>query len=305
MGYQPQVRSGLEMGYLYATAIGWGAGAGIWIDAEAYHGKRVDVGISLIAPLILGAAAPIGVFLADRRPMREGLPSAIASGLVIGAGEGLVIAAFGSSRGSNHATDNGWDFRTLTRAEIVGATLGGAGGIAWGLLAKPTPKRNMFLTSSVAWGAVIGYEFGGGATKTGTNWATSNDGVTLGGLVGFNIGLAAAAGVSAFWTPSWNQLAWMWGGFGIAEAVSAVVYPIYAATDKAAMRHGLIFQGVAGTVGVIGGAFIGRADRSGQVAREEREDREWMQHFHVARIRGGSLMPVQGGAGGTLMGELW
>src|SRR5215468_3847486 len=129
-------------------------------------------------------------------------------------------------------------------------------------------------------------------------------GLSTGGLAGFNIGLVAGAATSAFWTPSWSQLAWMWGMFGIGEAASAIVYPIYAGTHGDP-RHGLIFSGVAGTVGAIAGGFIGRPDRPGMVANEQRENEEWLQHPHFARIRGGGLMPVQGGAGGSLTGELW
>ncbi len=114
----------------------------------------------------------------------------------------------------------------------------------------------------------------------------------------------AAAGVSTFWTPSWNQLAWMWGGFAIGESVAAIVYPIYLAT-AADPRHGLIFQGIAGTVGAVAGAFIGHGDHGAAVAREERENEAWLSHLHFARIRGGGVMPVPGGAGATLNGELW
>ena len=41
------------------------------------------------------------------------------------------------------------------------------------------------------------------------------------------------------------------------------------------------------------------------MAREQREDEEWLKHQHFARIRGGGLMPVPGGAGASLTGELW
>ena len=301
----PQVRTGLEIGYLYGVAAAYGAGLGTWIDAEAYHGKHVDVGIALIGPLLLGAAMPMGVFFADRRPMREGLPSAIASGFVVGAGEGLMISAYASAKGPASSTTSGTGFLTLTRAEVIGATVGGAGGIAYGLLAHPTPKKNMLLTSAAAWGSVVGFELGGGGTSSLTHgWSNVNDGVTLGGLLGYNLFLAGAAGASAFWTPSWNQLGWMWGMFGIGEVASAIVYPIYAATGGDA-RHGLIFQGIAGTVGVVAGAFIGHPDRPGAIAKEQREDEQYWRTHHFARVRGGGFMPVQGGGGANLMGELW
>ena len=204
----------------------------------------------------------------------------------------------------------------MARAEMIGSTLGGVTGIAYGLLGHPTPKKTMLITSATAWGAIIGYEFGGGATTT--PWSapttatglptgdqtTAKAGLSTGGLVGFNVGLAAAATATAWWTPSWNQLAWMWGGFGVGQAVAVLVYPIYAATGGDP-RHGLIFQGVAASVGTIAGAFIGHRDQPAMMAREQREDQEWLKHQHFARIRGGGLMPVPGGAGGALTGELW
>ena len=129
----------------------------------------------------------------------------------------------------------------------------------------------MFLTSAASAGAsIIGYEFGGGGTararRRRLRQRTRPAGLTLGGLVGYNIALVAAAGTSAFWTPSWNQLGWMWGGFGIGEAVSTLVYPFYAATGGDA-RHGLIFQGVAGSVGA--SSARSSATRPTGVASEE------------------------------------
>jgi hypothetical protein len=319
-GYGPSqpsgVRTRLEIGYLYGTAIAYGVGMGVWIDSEIYHGKQLDAGFAMIAPVLAGAIMPLGVYLADMRPMREGLPSAIASGFIIGAGEGLM--AFGVGNGHWQKTpgvpnqSNPWDFTSLGRAEMVGSTLGGAAGIAYGLLLHPTPKKNMFITSAAAWGAIIGVEVGGGATASGTPWDppatgdqnTARAGVSTGGLVGFNLGLAAAATATAWWQPSWNQIAWMWGGFGVGQAVSALVFPVYAATGGDA-RHGLVFMGIASTVGTVAGAFLGHPDRPATLAREEREDEEWLKHPHLGRIRGGGLMPVPGGAGASLNGELW
>ena len=305
-GYVPPLRTNLEIGYLYGAAIAYGVGAGVWIDSEAYYGKKVDPGLALIAPVLFGAAVPVGVFFADRRPMREGLPSAIASGLVIGAGEGLVIGGFEAARATSTvgtAGTDGFTFRSLTRAEIVGSTIGGVGGIAYGVLLRPTPQRTMFITSAAGWGSIIGFEFGAGASGTtatiGSTEGTTAPGLTLGGVIGYNLVLAGVAGASAFWTPSWNQLGWMWAGFGIGEAVSTLVYPFYAATGGDA-KHGLIFQGVAGSVGAVVGAFIGHRDARPMTAEEE-----WGKHPSFARIRGGGLMPVPGGAGATINGELW
>src|SRR5262249_45056896 len=136
----------LEIATLYTTATAWGVGTGIWIDALA--GTK-DPGLSVIAPIIFGVAAPTAVFFADRPPMREGLPSAIAVGLLVGAGEGLGIAGYqivtappGVFNGfdvdaAGHPVVQGkvrtrpseaWGFKGLTTSVWLGSTIGGVGG---------------------------------------------------------------------------------------------------------------------------------------------------------------------------------
>ncbi len=340
----PQKSTSLEIATLYATATAWGIGTGIWIDAEA--GTK-DPGISLIAPVILGALAPAGVFFADRPAMREGLPSAIAVGLMVGAGEGLGIAGYQavtSTDGSCGFTGNtdiksgniaactastSWGFKGLARAEFIGSTLGGVGGFAYGYFLRPSPKNNVLIGSAAVWGTVIGSEFGWGASKLSesfqvpgvnggappfgdqvftrkTTWSQTNDSMALGGLIGFNVAFVGAAGLSLAWKPSWQQLEWMWGGFAIGEAASLLVYPFYAAGDSDP-RRGLIFQGVLGTIGMVAGAFIGRPDTPGSIAREqkrEHEEEDRAKHGRYARIVGGGIAPVPGGMSASVSG-IW
>ena len=329
----PKKSTSLEIAKLYATATAWGIGTGIWIDAEA---GTSDPGIALIAPVILGAAAPAAVFFADRPAMREGLPSAIATGLLIGAGEGLGIAGYQavtSTDASCTFTTNGkaptctpstsWGFKGLARAEFIGSTIGGLAGFAYGYFLKPSPKNNVLIASAAIWGTVIGSEFGWGGSKLSvtyslpsqfegatvtrkTTWSETNDHAALGGLIGFNALVVGAAGLSLAWRPSWQQLEWMWGGFAIGEVASLLVYPFYAAGDSDP-RRGLIFQGVAGTIGLVAGAFIGRPDTPGSLAREqkrEHEEEDRQKHARFARVIGGGLMPVPGGMGASVMG-IW
>ena len=332
----PQKSTSLEIATLYATATAWGIGTGIWIDAEA---GTHDPGISLIAPVILGAAAPAAVFFADRPAMREGLPSAIAMGLLVGAGEGLGIAGYQAVTSTDPKcgfTGNlapkaiwactegtSWGFKGLARAEFIGSTIGGLGGFAYGYFLRPSPKNNVLIGSAAIWGTVIGSEFGWGGSKLKetyqlpaaaggltlsrkTTWAETNDYAALGGLIGFNALVVGAAGLSIAWKPSWQQLEWMWGGFAIGEAASLLVYPFYAAGDSDP-RRGLIFQGVAGTIGMVAGAFIGRPDTPGSIAREqkrEHEEEDRQKHGRFARIVGGGLMPVPSGMGASVMG-IW
>jgi hypothetical protein len=292
-----KVSTGLEMATLYSTAVAWGVGTGIWIDAEA---DITDPGIMLIPPLIIGAAAPVGVFFIDRfafrKGMPEGLPSAVAAGMIAGAGEGLGIAGY--QWVSSDAADE-WGFRGLARAEVLGSTLGAAGGAALYFIAKPVPETNILIASSTFWGAGIGTFFGGGASNG--DWGEANDDVGLGGLIGFNVALAGAVTSSFFWTPSWNQLGWMWGGFAIGAAASTPVYIFYAAAEDEDPRRGLIFQGVAGTIGLALGAIFAKprsnVSRYGNLEREE--DKPWI------RLHGGGPMAVNGGMGLQLAGALW
>lgn len=285
------------MGFLYGTAVAWGVGTGIWIDAEA---GVTDPGLTLIAPAVLGAVAPVGVFIVDqfafRRGMPEGMPSAMAAGAVIGAGEGLGIA--GLQWATSDAQDE-WGFRGLARAEVIGSTVGGGAGVALYYLLKPVPETNLLLASSSAWGTVIGSFFGGGATTAFSDWGSTNDGVALGGFIGFNVAVAGATAASIFYTPSWDQIGWMWGGMAIGSAASSVVYAFYAASDHDP-RRGLIFQGVAATIGLGLGAVLAQPRRRTGYGANKVERDESLVQFH-----GASLMPVEGGMGVMAQGALW
>lgn len=296
-----RVSTGLELGYLYGTSITWGVGTGIWIDAEADIG---DPGLRLIPPLLLGGVAPVGVYLIDRfayrQGMPEGMPSAIATGMIIGAGEGLAIAGTQWSRAS---AEDEWGFRGLARAETISSTLGGAGGFALYYFLRPKPQTNIFIASSAFWGATIGSFFGGGASPAKADWGRTNDDVSLGGLIGFNLGVAGSIGTSLLWTPSWHQLGWMWGGLGIGTAASLPVYIFYAASSgDYDPRRGLIFQGVAGTIGLtLGGLF---SARRGPVAAPSDRERQRRAERPV-QLWSVSPMVVNHGLGVQFTGGLW
>jgi hypothetical protein len=204
----------------------------------------------------------------------------------------------------------------------------------------------MFYASAAVWGAVIGSQFGFGASSN--SWAygpqpyTNDAGMTIkpgmnamcpeptksmpevtmvpqgcgsgsnaatarGGVIGMNVFLAGALAAGHAWNPSWNQIGWMWGGLAIGEAVTLPVYLFYAGSDKDP-RRGLIVQGIGGTLGIIGGALIGRPEHRGAVAELDEElveQKYWETDKHKFRITGGGLMPVEGGMGLSASGQIW
>jgi hypothetical protein len=314
------VSSPLEIGLLYVAATSWGVGTGIWIDAEAAGKGNIDPATAFIAPAILGVAAPVGVYVADRvprSPMPAGLPSSIAAGMILGAGEGFGIWGQTVVTDACDATirpescylsaspkHDSPGFREFGRSIFIGSTVGGvAGGVGYYFF-KPSPKTNFFLISAASWGAVAGSFMGGGASKESkpgepNRWLETDDAVSTGGLVGYNLFLAGAVATSFFWKPSWSQIAGMWAGFGLGTVISTPIY--FAYINGGDPRRGLIAQSILGTLGIVGGALLfGRPDPAGTVV----ENREDPKHPQFAKIIGGGLMGVQNGMGLQLIGSI-
>ncbi len=291
-GYVPptsNTRSGTEITVLYTTAAVYGVGMGVWLGAEA---KIKDPGLFLIAPAILGVAAPIGVYVLDNPSLPRGLPAAIASGMVIGAGEGIGIASYQFvSRNKADA----WGFRGLSRATAIGATLGGAGGFALGYFQEPSPKSSLLTTSAVMWGSAIGAMYGYGASGKGLGYGRANDSAALGGLIGFNVALGAAAGLSTVYIPSYRALEYMWIGAGAGFALSLPVFLAYAGKDSPPAKRGLVFSGTATTLGLVAGALLAGTG-------SDSADSESSSHF--AHLDYFLPMPTANGAMISLGGRL-
>ncbi len=256
-GYQQppprsDTRTTFEIGTLYATSVGYGFGMGSWISLEA---GIDDPGVFLIPPAILGLAAPIGVYILDQPDMDRGLPSAIAAGMLIGAGEGIGIA---SHQFVTSAEEDEWGFIGLARATAIGSTLGAVGGYAFGYYEEPSPKSTAFVMSGVLWGTAAGSMFGYGASEAGVGYGRANDSASLGGLIGFNVGLAATGALSIVYIPSYGELAWMWGGAGVGAAVSLPVFLFYAEKDGPPAKRGFLFMGTATLLGIGAGALLGQ-----------------------------------------------
>jgi hypothetical protein len=213
--------------------------------------------------------------------------------VLIGAGEGLGIWSYEFVRAKK---PDAWGFHGLARAEAIGSTLGAAGGLALGYLQSPSPKSSLLLSSSVVWGTVVGSMFGYGGTAAHRGYGLSNDGAALGGLVGYNVGLAAAAAVSAVYIPSYSSLTAMWLGGGIGFAASLPVYLFYTKDSGPPAKRGLIFSGVATTLGIGAGALLTWDSRDSASSDSEAP--------RFARVDGFAPFVVQGGAGLSVAGEL-
>ena len=258
----------------------------MWFDVEV---GISDPGLAAIPVALLGVGAPIGAYFLDQPDMDRGVPAAISAGLFIGAGEGLGIASFQMVR-----SDEPWGFKELARSMAIGSTLGLVGGYAVGVTQEPSPMISAFASSGVVWGSAIGSMFGLGAAK-GEGFSEHNDTMSLGGLIGYNVGLGATAGLSTVFIPSPAQIGWMWGGAGIGAAVSLPIFLFYAGEDTPPARRGFLFMGTATTLGILAGAVF--APGGPDLGQDDSP--------RFASITGAGPMAVPGGAGFQLVGTLF
>lgn len=253
-------RDPAEIGALYVTSAAYGLGLGIWLSTEV--GLKNDPGTFLIAPLVLGVAAPIGVWALDQPKMKRGKPSAIAAGLMLGAGEGLGIWGTQAVRASSAEA---WGFRGLSRAAAIGSTAGGVIGWFAGEFLEPPPMTSWLAVSGAFWGTAVGSMFTYGTTSGSKNWGESNDKTAVGGLVGYNVGMVAAGALGVATVPTATQVGWMWAGAGIGAAVSLPIFLFYMGEGGPPARRGFIFMGTATTLGIVaGGVFSSSSAKLGR-----------------------------------------
>jgi hypothetical protein len=277
---------------LYGTAATYGVGMGIWLDAET---GLDDPGLKFIPPVVLGLAAPVGVYFLDQPPLPRGTPAAISAGMIIGAGEGLGIWSYQFT--ATRESDS-WGFRGLSRAMTLGGALGGVGGYALAYYQEPSPKTSLFVGSSVVWGSVVGSMIGYGSTKKGLDYGQANEGASLGGLVGYNVALGATAAISMAYIPSYESIGWMWVGGGIGAAAGLPIYLAYASSDKPAKR-GLIVQGILTGLGITAAGIF----TSGMTDSYATSEPPSQPKFAQITMLG--IMPIEGGAGVQMTGLLF
>jgi hypothetical protein len=204
------------MTFMYISGGLYGIGSGIWIDALA---KVKDPGVAVIAPIMLGAAVPVGFFLWDEYggPLHRGVPAS---------------------------------FATQTTVTWIFATGGGVGGWAFGEWIRPDPRSMGFIASTSAWGAISGSFLG--IAVSGADW---KDGASVAGLIGYNVGVGGGGALSIIHTPSWRAQKYMWGGYAIGALAGCLVFPFYLFSDADA-KHGFIGPSLGGVAGAaLMGAF--------------------------------------------------
>jgi hypothetical protein len=269
------------MVYLYGIGAVYGIGTGIWIDALADVG---DPGLAIIAPIAFGGAVPVGIYFWDQaQEFDRGVPSSIATGLLLGGIEGIAIDGLQWQLTGNGGP-NTWNFKTWTSVTFVAATAGGVGGYAFGEWLQPDPRSLGFIASGAGWGAITGILFGAGVVNG--DW---KDGAAVGGFAGYNAGILATGALSTVYVPSWQSIKYMWLGDLLGTLATTPVYLFYIGGGNA--RHGLIANAVGGLagIGVAAALTAGMTDSPSTAA--------WTPPFQLA------VTPNNGGATLTAAGQ--
>ncbi|MGO9838942.1 MAG: hypothetical protein ACLP1X_32575 [Polyangiaceae bacterium] len=233
-------RSPGEMAYLFGVGLAYGVGTGVWIDAL---GKVNDPGIAFLPALALGAGVPIGLYVWDQQQEFErGVPSSIATGLLLGGIEGIAIDGLQWQLTGNGGP-NTWSFSTWTTVTFVAATAGGVGGYAFGEWFQPDPRRLALIASGAGWGSLTGIMFGSGVVNG--DW---KDGAAVWGFAGYNAGILATGVLATVYVPSWQTIKYMWLGEVLGTVATTPVYLFYLGGGDA--RHGLIANAAGGLAGL-------------------------------------------------------
>ncbi|HEY3237696.1 MAG TPA: hypothetical protein VGJ84_23450 [Polyangiaceae bacterium] len=259
-------------------SVAYGVGIGVWFSSEL---RIKDPATFLIPPIILGLAAPVGVYALDHPAMPKGLPAATAAGMFLGAAEGTGIVAY---QFVTSTKQNEWGFRGLSRATALGATLGGVAGYTLGYFQEPAPESSVLLTSTALWGTAIGAMYGFGVSPASQSWNRANDAAGLGGLIGFNAGAAAGAVLSLVMVPSGEQLGWMWAGGGIGAAASLPIFLFYAGKDTPPAKRGFIFMATATTVGILAGGIFGSGSADYSISATDRGPGRFKLSYVVPKL---------------------
>lgn len=189
-----QPRGGVEAAGLYASAITFGIGTGVWLDVML---DVEDIRLAVIAPLVLGGAGAGLLFLAEHNsgPIRRGRGTAMSNGYALGIVGGLLLGVYGGD-------ELRWSARAVATSIWGGAALGAGLGYGLGALAEVRPASASFVGSGGLWGAVFGMTVAGLVDADG-------DDVPIAGMVGEVVGAGAAAALAGVLRPAEAQVRWM------------------------------------------------------------------------------------------------
>ncbi|CAN5657900.1 hypothetical protein BH09MYX1_BH09MYX1_03350 [soil metagenome] len=153
----PRLRTTDEITILYANAFLYGLGTSAWFVLET-EPNNVLLAMLPFAGFTIGAVGAVAL-IDHYAPFPRGVPAAIATGLYLGLGEGVLITAFQAARSTRIDNETGHDpkWSTANTATALWAmgTLGAVTGGLIGYAREPTPGEVGFAASCTLWGGLL------------------------------------------------------------------------------------------------------------------------------------------------------
>ena len=120
---EPALRTTDELTVLYTTAVLYGLGSSAWLALQVEPGNIAGalVPFAVLAP----AGAALVAWADNTRPLRHGVPHALAAGMYLGLGEGLWLNAFQSAYAGRHPGVERWGPQRASTSLWLTSTAGG------------------------------------------------------------------------------------------------------------------------------------------------------------------------------------
>lgn len=181
---QPSLRTSDELAVLYTTGVFYGLGTAGWLALQLRPATLA--GALLPFAVLTPAAVGIIAFADHYRPLRHGIPHAIAAGMYLGLGEGLWLVAYQSAYAGRHANLSRWSSERVSTALWLTSTVGALAGGLIGALRRPTPGRVSLSGSAAIWGGALGALLSSAFDPD--DKARGSNAYAI-GAVGYNVGL--------------------------------------------------------------------------------------------------------------------
>jgi hypothetical protein len=292
---QPALRTTDELTLLYTMAVIYGLGTSTWLALQV---RPNSFGTALLPFAIITPATVAAVAIADDyRPLRHGIPQAIAAGLYLGFGEGVWVAGYQHAYATHHGTER-WSAERVSTGLWLASSVGAVAGGVVGAWRRPTPGRVSFTASTSIWGGLITAL---AANALAPNADDRRQAAYLVGSMGYNAGLVTGLLFGPSIAPSVTRvrIADLSGLFGGLAAAGG--YALLARRREMHVAFGAGAIGSAVALGVAWWATSGMpADRSHDELSPAPGERESAGLASLQPM----LAPVRGGLLAGVMGRL-